>query len=201
MLRKLFTLAAAAMMSVSAFATDFKQGAHYEVLSHLQKSEQPQVTELFSFYCPHCYRYEQLIGLIKANLPEDATLEKNHVSFMGGPMGKSMSKAYATAVELDVEDTIVPAMFAAIHDTRTAPNNDKEMRQFFIDNGVSAPQFDATFYSEKIEAIANGYDAYFQQTGLTGVPAVIVNNQYLVMTGEIRSADEYVELIQFLLAK
>jgi thiol:disulfide interchange protein DsbA len=45
------------------------------------------------------------------------------------------------------------------------------------------------------------FDKQFKDSGLTGVPAVIVNNKYLVEAGGITSLDEYFELVNFLLKK
>merc|ERR1712157_702392 len=41
----------------AAFAADFEAGNQYEVLK-VEKSATPQVTEFFSFYCPHCFQFE-----------------------------------------------------------------------------------------------------------------------------------------------
>ncbi|GAL08063.1 periplasmic thiol:disulfide interchange protein DsbA [Photobacterium aphoticum] len=49
--------------------------------------------------------------------------------------------------------------------------------------------------------MVNRYNKAFQDSDLTGVPAVVVNNKYVVQTGKIRSADEYFQLVNFLLTK
>ena len=113
-MKKLFALFSMLMLSLSAHAAQFKEGEHYKVLD-LEASKKPVVTEFFSFYCPHCNTFEPIIQQLKKQLPEGAKLQKNHVSFMGGNMGPSMSKAYATMVALKVEDKMVPVMFNRIH--------------------------------------------------------------------------------------
>lgn len=199
-MKKLLVLAATLLMSLSAHAAQFKEGQHFKVLD-LQASAKPTVTEFFSFYCPHCNSFEPVIQQLKAQLPENAKLQKNHVSFMGGNMGESMSKAYATMIALKVEDKMVPVMFNRIHNMRKAPKNDEELRQIFIDEGVDAKAFDAAFKGFAVDSMVRRFDKQFKASGLSGVPAVVVNNKYLVQAQSIKTMDEYFELVNYLLTK
>lgn len=197
-MKKLFALFSMLMLSLSANAAQFKEGEHYKVLD-LEASKKPVVTEFFSFYCPHCNTFEPIIQQLKKQLPEGAKLQKNHVSFMGGNMGPSMSKAYATMVALKVEDKMVPVMFNRIHNMRKAPRDDAELRQIFIDEGVDAKKFDAAFKGFAVDSMVRRMDKQFENSGLTGVPAVIVNNKYLVQAQGIKSTEEYFALVDYLL--
>lgn len=199
-MKKLLVLAATLIMSLSAHAAQFKEGQHFKVLD-LQASAKPTVTEFFSFYCPHCNSFEPVIQQLKAQLPENAKLQKNHVSFMGGNMGESMSKAYATMIALKVDEKMVPVMFNRIHNMRKAPKNDEELRQIFIDEGVDAKAFDAAFNGFAVDSMVRRFDKQFKDSGLSGVPAVVVNNKYLVQAQSIKTMDEYFELVNYLLTK
>ncbi|WP_318459927.1 thiol:disulfide interchange protein DsbA/DsbL [Photobacterium leiognathi] len=200
MFKKLLTLASAALLSFSVHAAKFTEGDYYQVLDQ-PKSETPVVTEFFSLYCPHCYQFEPMIKQLKTKLPENAKLQKMHVSFMGGPMGKVMSKAFATSVVLGVQDKMVPVFFNRIHTMNKPPRNEEEVRQIFIDEGVPAAEFDGAFNSFAVNSMVSRFDKAFEDAGITGVPAVVVNNKYLVKTGKIKSADEYFELVNYLLKK
>ncbi|MDF5451899.1 thiol:disulfide interchange protein DsbA/DsbL, partial [Vibrio parahaemolyticus] len=136
---------------------------------------------------------------LKKQLPEGTKLLKNHVSFMGGNMGPSMSKAYATMVALKVEDKMVPVMFNRIHNLKKAPRNDEELRQIFLDEGVDAKKFDSAFKGFAVDSMVRRMDKQFENSGLTGVPAVIVNNKYLVQAQSIKTMDEYFSLVNYLL--
>lgn len=199
-MKKLFALVATLMLSLSAHAAQFKEGVHYKVLD-LEPSAKPSVTEYFSFYCPHCNAFEPIMSQLKKELPEGVKLQKNHVSFMGGNMGKSMSKAYATMIALNVEDKMIPVMFNRIHTMHKAPKNDAELRQIFVDEGIDGAKFDAAFNGFAVDSMVRRFDKQFQDSGLTGVPSVIVNNHYLVQAQDVKSTDEYFALINFLLGK
>ncbi|EKO3590310.1 thiol:disulfide interchange protein DsbA/DsbL [Vibrio metschnikovii] len=199
-MKKLFALVATLILSLSAHAAQFKEGVHYKVLD-LPKASQPSVSEYFSFYCPHCYSFEPIIKQLKEQLPAEVRLQKNHVSFMGGNMGKSMSKAYATMLALNVEDQMLPVMFNRIHNQRKAPKNDQELRQIFTDEGIDGAKFDAAFNGFAVDSMVRRFDKQFQDSGLTGVPAVVVNNRYLVQAQGIKTVDEYFELVNYLLTQ
>ncbi|RXJ73909.1 thiol:disulfide interchange protein [Veronia nyctiphanis] len=200
MFKKLIGATLIVFTAFAANAAKFDEGTHYRVLD-LPKSETPNVTEFFSFYCPHCERLEPTVEALKKQLPENAKMLKNHVSFMGGKMGVEVSKAYATAELLKVEDKIVPVLFHRIHKLRQAPKSVEELRQIFIDEGVSAEKFDKTFNSFPVNAMANRYMASFKKTGLTGVPALVVNNKYVVQMQGLRTMDDLYSLVDYLLVK
>jgi protein dithiol oxidoreductase (disulfide-forming) len=199
-MKKLFAFFSLIMLSLSAHAAKFNGGEHYKVLD-LEASKKPMVTEFFSFYCPHCDSFEPIIQQLKQQLPKDAKLQKNHVSFMGGNMGLPMSKAYATMIALKVEDKMVPVMFNRIHTMNKPPRDEAELRQIFLDEGVDAKKFDAAYNGFAVDSMVRRFDKAFKDSGLSGVPAVIVNNRYLVEAQGINGLDEYFELVNFLLKK
>ncbi len=200
-MKKLFALVATLMLSLTVHAAQFKEGEHYKVIDGLEETKTPTVTEFFSFYCPHCNHFEPIIQELKQHLPADATFIKNHVSFMGGNMGKSMSKAYATMVALKVEDKMIPVMFNRIHNLRKPPKNDAELRQIFVDEGIDGKKFDAAFNGFAVDSMVRRFDKQFQDAGLQGVPSVVVNNKYLVQAQTLKTEDEYFDLVNFLLKK
>ena len=199
-MKKLFAFFSLVMLSLSAHAAQFNEGEHYKVLD-LEASKKPVVTEFFSFYCPHCNSFEPIIQQLKQQLPKDAKLQKNHVSFMGGNMGLPMNKAYATMIALKVEDKMVPVMFNRIHNMNKPPRDEAELRQIFLDEGVDAKKFDAAYNGFAVDSMVRRFDKAFKDSGLSGVPAVVVNNRYLVEAQGISSLDEYFELVNFLLKK
>lgn len=195
---KLFALATALLISLSLHAAQFEEGTHYKVLD-VPHSQQPKVTEFFSFYCPHCFKFEPIIEQLKAQLPEGTELIKNHVSFMGGNMGQNMSKAYATMVALGVEDQMKPVMFDQIQIKRQAPKDVAALRQLFTDEGIDGEKFDATFNSFAIDSMVRRFDQEFNQSGLTGVPSVVVNDKYVVQAQGVKSLEEYFALVNYLI--
>ncbi|MGF1910930.1 thiol:disulfide interchange protein DsbA/DsbL [Vibrio kasasachensis] len=197
-MKTIFTLFALLLLAVSAQATTFTEGDYYTVINE-PKADTPTVTEYFSFYCPHCYQFESIVKNLKPALNDDVTFEKVHVGFMGGDMAEPMVKAYATMAQLQVKERMIPAMFEQIHVLRKAPQSETELRQVFIDNGVSAGAFDLVYNSKAVEMKLEEYTEQFKNSTLRGVPAVVVNNKYIVVASKIKSFDEYNQLVNYLL--
>lgn len=80
--------AASIAMSVSAvhasekqsYITPFDEGVHYTSLVK-QVPEKSTLREVFSVYCPHCYKLEPIIQKIKPNLNDDIKIKRHHVDF------------------------------------------------------------------------------------------------------------------------
>ena len=197
-MKKLLLLVSSVLLSVMAHAAQFNEGQHYTVLD-AKKSSTPVVTEFFSFFCPHCYGFEPVIAGLKDQLPSNVPVQKVHVSFMGSNMAVPMAKAYATMVALKVDDKLVMPMFKQIHDFKNTPKNEQELRQIFVDNGVSGEKFDAAFNGFAVDSMQKRFDKQFAATGLRGVPGVVVNNKYIVQSGDIKTVDEYYDLVNYLL--
>lgn len=193
-------MAASLALSINSYAADFVKGTHYTELKTVSKQTHV-VTEYFSFYCPHCYNLEPIVQRLKQDLPNGVKFEKMHVSFMGRNMGFEVSKAYATATALKVEDEIVRDMFHTIHHLRKPPQNTEEIQSMFEKHGITKEQFYKIFNSADINLNAKRFDDSFQRKGLTGVPAVVVNGKFLANAGGVKSQQEYNELIKYLLNK
>mgnify|MGYP001237769930 CR=1 FL=1 len=197
-MKKLLALFAMLMMSLSVNAAKFTEGEYYKVLD-LELAKKPVVTEFFSFYCPHCKTFDPIIRQLKTQLPEGVKLQKAHVSLMGGAMGKELNKAFATMIVLKVEDKMAPVMFDRIQTMRKPPKSAEEVRQIFLDEGINAKKFDAAYNGFAVDSMARRFDKQFNDSGLSGVPAVIVNNKYLVQAQTISSIEEYFALVNYLL--
>ncbi|RBW65720.1 thiol:disulfide interchange protein DsbA/DsbL [Vibrionales bacterium C3R12] len=197
-MNKIFTLVAALFMSISIQAAQFSEGTHYQVLD-VEKATNPKVTEFFSFYCPHCYKFEGVIEQLKSSMPTEAKFEKVHVAFMGSKMAVPMAKSYATMIALGVEDKMVAAMFKQIHGLRQAPKDEVALRQIFIDYGIDAEKYDAAYNSFAVNSMQKRFDKQFEASTLTGVPGVLVNNKYIVKPDNIKSFEEYNQLVNYLL--
>jgi thiol:disulfide interchange protein DsbA len=195
-MKKFFALMATALLAMTTQAADFKQGEDYTVLD-TEKTATPTVTEYFSFYCPHCEKFEPLvIEKLKKTIPDNAKLQKVHVSFMGGNMGIPMAKAYATMIVLKAEEIMVPYMFKQIHQLGAAPKNELMLRQMFIDNGIDSKKFDAAYNSFAVDSMQKRFDKQFAAVGLRGVPGIVVNNKYVVTNTNL---NEYFDLVNYLL--
>jgi len=194
----------------SAFvsAADFVKGTHYNELSipiHTNLNSAKEVSEFFSFYCPGCYRLEPIIGALKAKLPDNVRLIKNHIEGMPGrdvAIEKALSKAILTAKLLNIEEEITEAIFKYIHVSRANFSTKKDIKNVFLLQGVDGQRFDEVFDSFGVQTGASKMNKerdILRKQGITSVPTVIINGKYKVETGAIESKEQYIELVLYLL--
>ncbi|MCL1049305.1 thiol:disulfide interchange protein DsbA/DsbL [Shewanella abyssi] len=184
---------------MAAMAADYKEGVHYTVVNEGPATAKPEITEFFSFYCPHCYTFAKSeVPKIKASLPEGVVFKQNHVDFINGNMGVEMSRAFAVAHQLKVDGKMETAIFSAIHDKKQHFTNRDDVKAIFVANGVDGKAFDAAANSFMVNAQMSKMKRATQNAKISGVPALVVNGKYRVETGAIKSYDELLDIAYYL---
>ena len=202
-MKKALLMAAALLLApMAVFAADYQEGVHYTVINDGPATAKPEITEFFSFYCPHCYNFAKtVVPKIIADKPDGVAFNQAHVDFIGKEMGVEMSRAFAVAHQLNVDDKIDNALFSAIHDKKQNFTNRDDIRALFIANGVDGKTFDAAAESFMVKAQMAKMKRDTENAKLTGVPALVVNGKYRVETGSIKSYDELLDIAFFLAKK
>lgn len=205
-MKKLFALLASMIMAtnVTYALSPLTEGKQYVVIDQAP-SAQPEVIEFFSFYCPHCYSFEIEYGIpqkVKAVLPENATFKQYHVNFLGR-QSENLTRAWALAMAIGAEDKVKTPLFkAAQADTLKSM---EDIRQLFIDNGVSAEQFDGGINSFAVTALFNKQTQLADSIQVKGVPDFYVNGKYRVnpegLSHNEKFVEDYVETVKGLLSK
>lgn len=170
------------------------EGQHYEVVSETASAE-PKVTEFFSHYCGHCFQFERWIDTVKTavNVP----FEKSHVSYIpqnDSLVAMAMVKAFIIMQEMDVEETVSPQMFAAIHMSNERIESEEAIKGIFLLNDVDSDEYDKLFSSEEVNSKAKAMQALWLEKRITSVPTLVVNDKYKVNMGSVTSMDELIEL-------
>ncbi|MGF6191477.1 thiol:disulfide interchange protein DsbA [Serratia sp. 2723] len=194
-MKKIWLALVGMVMAFSASAAQFSDGTQYITLDKPVIGE-PQVLEFFSFYCPHCYQFEETYHIsdaVKKALPEGTKMTKYHVEFLG-PLGKQLTQAWAVAMALGVEDKITQPMFEAIQKTQTVQTPD-DIRKVFVNAGVAGEDYDAALNSFVVKSLVAQQEKAAEDLQLRGVPAVFVNGKYMVKNDglDTSSMDVYVK--------
>ncbi|TXE56723.1 thiol:disulfide interchange protein DsbA [Serratia nematodiphila] len=194
-MKKIWLALVGMVMAFSASAAQFSDGAQYVTLDKPVTGE-PQALEFFSFYCPHCYQFEQVYHVsenVKKALPAGTKMTKYHVEFLG-PLGKQLTQAWAVAMALGVEDKVSPLMFEAVQKTQTVQTPD-DIRNVFVKAGVTAADYDAAWNSFVVKSLVVQQEKAAEDLQLRGVPAVFVNGKYMVKNDglDTSSMDAYVK--------
>ncbi|ASF16056.1 thiol:disulfide interchange protein DsbA/DsbL [Shewanella sp. LC6] len=202
-MKKALLMAAALLLAPFAVsAAEYKEGVHYTVINDGPATAKPEITEFFSFYCPHCYNFSKtVVPKILAEKPAGVEFNQAHVDFIGKEMGVEMSRAFAVAHQLNVDEKIDAALFAAIHDKKQHFTSRDDVRALFVANGVDGKAFDAAADSFMVKAQMAKMKRDTENAKLSGVPAIVVNGKYRVETGAIKSYDELLDIAYYLARK
>jgi len=162
----------------------YEEGAHYVRLEIPVRTSKPNiidVTEYFSYGCPHCYRFEPLISQWKDRLPDDVEFNRTPAVWKQATGYELYARTYYTALALDVlEKTHLP-LFNAIHSDRRRLLDLESMATFMAEQGVEPVAFIKNFNdSFGIKAMYQQAIARGQLYRSRGVPAVIVNGKYRI---------------------
>ncbi|EWH08914.1 thiol:disulfide interchange protein DsbA [Catenovulum agarivorans DS-2] len=197
-------LFALVLFPLAACAEQFKEGTHYTVLAKAATA-QPEVKEFFSFYCPHCYSFEPIVAKIKQDLPADASFKKSHVDFMprnNKPVAQGLGKSLAALELLKAEDAGVAAIFNHLHKDKKRFASMAEVRDVVVNKaGVEPTKYDSAYNSFMAAGRANQMQTEQRSFNIRSVPTFIVNGKYQIELGSVKSEEEYVALVKFLLNK
>lgn len=188
------------IVAEEATQTRFPEGDYYQVLP-LEATAKPVVTEFFSFFCGHCYKFEPLMGELMNQLKPGVGFEKSHVDFM--PRGRKdiadmYTKALYAAQILKVEEKVIPKIFESIHVKRQTLDTEAKMAELFTDLGIPGDKFKAAFNGFMANGAVGQMKSAQEQVQLQSVPTVVVNGKYKVVPNKITSGEEYIALINYL---
>lgn len=202
-MKKVLLMAAALLLApMAAHAEKYVEGVNYTVINDLPGSAKPEITEYFSFFCGHCYNFaKSALPIVKETLPEGVKFNQSHVEFIGREMGVEMSRAFAIAHLLKVEDKIEPALFSAIHDKKQRFTNQNDIRLLFIANGISGEDFDKAANSFMVNSQLAKMRKDAQTAQISGVPTLVVNGKYRVENKGIKSYEELLDIAYYLSTK
>ncbi|OSM95180.1 MULTISPECIES: thiol:disulfide interchange protein DsbA [Lonsdalea] len=206
-MKKVWLTLIGVIMAFSASAADFSEGKQFVTLDK-PATQEPQVLEFFSFYCPHCYQFSQIYQIpdaIKKTLPAGTKMVKYHVDFLG-PLGKNLTEAWAVAIALGVEDKISPLMFDAVQKNQTV-QKPEDIRKIFISAGVKGEDYDSALNSFVVKSLVVQQAKAAADLQLRGVPALFVNGKYMVKNDGLDTSSmdvyvqQYTEVVKFLISK
>lgn len=146
----------------------------------------PKLLEFFSFYCPHCYQFEQIYHIsdnIKKNLPKNINFSKYHVNFLG-KLGKQLTHAWAVAIALKMENKISPMLFAAIQKKQSI-HTVEDIRSIFIQSGISAEEYDVAWNSILVKSLIVDQEQAAKNFHLNQIPSIFIDGKYMIKNDQL----------------
>lgn len=157
-----------------------------------EKADHIYVMEFFSYGCAGCHKIDPMVEQLRAKLPADVSFQRIPVEFH--TEWRNLTKAYYTALNLNVMDKIHTPLFDAIHSGKITSSSDDTLRQFFTTNGVAQNDFDKEFDSFSMNRKQKWAGAITRAYRVTAVPAFIVQGPkgIFVTTARLAGSQENV---------
>ena len=184
----------------SAFAKDYQEGRHYELIEPLptRNPEKIEVIEFFWFGCGHCFSLEQLIKDWKSEVSSEVDFFRLPVVW--NEQTKTHAKLFFATETLKVPEAI-QGIFSAIHYNRKMMLSDKEVIPFFQGYGIQEDQYLAATNSFGLKNNLRKAELFAFKYGIKGVPAFIVNGKYKVSASREIGTEDLLDVVNYLIEK
>lgn len=178
----------------------YQEGVHYQRLETAAIPRDPgkiEVIEIFWYGCSHCYRLEPALQNWVANLSRDVDFWRSP-GIWNGRM-ELHAQAFYTAEALNMIDKLHKPIFDALNQQNQPLGSKEEIRTLFTRYGVKADEFDQLFDSFGVQSKVKQASSRFRDFRLTGVPAFVVNGKYKVTGEKLKSEDEMLKVVGYLI--
>lgn len=191
MFKTLIVALAGLGLSAAVSAQEVVEGQDYELLDPPVDTQvddgQIEVTEVFWFGCPHCYRLQTPVNEWYETLEDDVSVVKMPAT-MGGDWNTHATAFYA-AESLGIEDELHADFFNAIHQENRSLTETNDIAEFFADYGVSEEEAKQALTAFSVRSEVNSANSRMREMKLMGVPALVIDGRYLVTPSSAGSLD------------
>ncbi len=196
----LFVLAS--MVSLTALSMPFAyiEGEHYKKTQELlatQSEDKIEVVEMFFYGCPHCFSLETSVEQWKKKLPENVTF--HYVPAVFKDSWAPLARAYYAMEKMDLLDKLHTPLFEAIHFEQRRIYTDEAIIDFMEEQGVDRDAFEAAMNSFAVKTAVNKAKKITDASGISGVPALIVNGKYMTGAALAGGEEEIFDVVDFLI--
>ena len=212
---------AALALGTTAQATDWVAGVQYSILAQAQRTNvapgKVEVMEVFSYGCPHCDQFRATMKKLKATLPANAQVVYLPAGWSPQENWPTLQRAYLTAQSLGVADKAHDAMFDAVWTSRELSSMDpsgqklksksdlptiEDMARFYQRvTGVKVADFVNASKSFGVDLKIRQADSQIKAMQVTGTPTLIVNGKYRINNENLKTNDDIIALVKYLVAK
>lgn len=165
---------------------EFTLGKEYRQVARPRqpKKDKIQVIEFFWYGCPACNQLERSIQKWEKQQSADVEFVQIPGLSAKSALWEIHARAYYTAEVLGVKDKIHQPLFDALHLKKRRLVSPAQLRQFFVDAGVKASDFDKTYNSFAVNTKIRIAKRLANQYGVAGVPNIVINGKYVTSPKE-----------------
>ena len=201
-----FILAACALLFTLAGHAQqgFEEGVHYVRLTVPAETstETIEVTEIFSYACPHCMSLEGPLNNWVSGLPADVSFVRVPATF--SQPYQMLALVYYASEQLGVLEQMHAPVFEALHVRNLNVLRQDILERLFQDYAdVDADALDKAMTSFGVQTKVRQADATSRVFRITSVPALIVAGEYKVTpppgfggAAQLQIAEYLIELVR-----
>jgi len=170
-------------------------GIDYVVIDPAQTTDNPakiEVTEYFSYACPHCSDLNPHVVKWAAKLPADVSFKRVPVNF--SPFYPLMARLFYSLEAINELQRLDEVVFNAIHVKGLRLIDDKSIQEWVVLQGVDAKKFSDAYKSFGVASKVSRGNQLAQGAKITGVPAFAVDGRYLVVGKNVKTPTDLLAL-------
>ncbi|MDH5592102.1 MAG: thiol:disulfide interchange protein DsbA/DsbL [Gammaproteobacteria bacterium] len=184
----------------NAMPLAFVDGVHYKATTQkLATSDENvvEVIELFSYSCPHCFRLDPQVMEWKKTLPENVKFTYMPAIFRDSWL--QLAKVFYAAESTGDLEKLHPLLFNAIHVEKRRLTTEDQLLDFVVEQGIDRETFVKAMNSFAVKGKVKKALVMSQTSGITGVPAMIVNGQHRTDAPLAGGMEEMLNVVDFLI--
>lgn len=208
----LCAILAVALTPDARASQNFIEGKNYTLLVPAQHTTVPtgkvEVMEVFSYGCVACNGFQPVIEKLKHSLPSNAQMTYLPAAFNPGEDWPMFQRAYLAARALGVAERTHQAVYDAVWKTGELaisrvpmPTIQDAARCYARLAGVRVDDFLAATKSFNVYTRMQAADVQIEKMKVPGTPCIVVNGKYRIELSSLRSSDELVDIVKFLVNK
>jgi thiol:disulfide interchange protein DsbA len=137
-----------------------------------------EVVEFFWYECPHCYALEPYLETWIKKLPKDVEFRRIPATF--NERWVISARVYYALEAMGLVDKLHRPLMDAIHKDRLRVTDERQLTEWLKGKGVDVAKFSATLKSFAVESRLKRAQSLVHGSRIDGVPALMVNGQYVV---------------------
>lgn len=153
-------------------------GEPYIALDKPDGTGDVEVVEYFSYECPHCRSFDDLVAAWQSKLPDGAVFTRVHVAYSSS--NRLLAKAHRALLRHEAFDANHRRLFRALQDRNRRFATPASLAEFVDGFGVDRDAFLRTLTSTRTVREVDAGERRFISLGLTGVPALVVDDKYII---------------------
>ena len=192
-------------------AEPLKEGHDFVALKKPIDVPKNSIVELFNVGCPHCASMNKILPNLFAVLPNEVTFIPYHI-VTGAPFSAQASEMLAVSLGLDKAKNLSPkdsnSHFKRILDAYFNANFQQRKRfgdaESFIEYGLSAiniskETFNSTLKESYAQSLLKTWKDASEYASIQGVPSFIINGKYLILAQGLKSEEDFIYKVDYLL--